>query len=169
MTWINQLLEQHNLVDEKWEKRKQKLDDERKKIRQEEEKLKRDFETKMTSLDKKMDSHWRKHPHHMDTILKPIAEKIAKTLKLSYEISGPFGLNNHNYLSFLDKNKKTVHILYLRPTKENKKRWYGVVTNKIIDKTISPNSISGMNDDHKEVIPLPGSVKGIIKFMEKMK
>ena len=164
MSSIPQLIEEHHISSKKWEKKKQKLDEARKKIRQEEIKFKNDFESKMTSLDKKMDSHWDKHPHHIDTILKPIAEKIAKTINLSHKISGSFGMNHHYYLSFLDKKGKTVYILYLRPNRED--RWYGVVTNKIIDKTISPNSIAGMNDDHKEVIPLPKTIPKIIKMMK---
>jgi|APSaa5957512535_1039671.scaffolds.fasta_scaffold65306_3 hypothetical protein len=169
MTWMRQLSEEHQLLQEKWEKRKDKLDEQRKEIRKEQEDITKEYEAKHKALDKKMSSHWDKHLHHTETILKPIAEKIAKKLNLGYGISGPYGLNNHYYLSFLDKNKKTVHILYLRPTQKNDKRWYGIVTSKIIDKTIPPNSIAGMNDNHKEVIPLPETIPQIIKMMKSKK
>ncbi len=161
MTWINQLLEQHQILEEKWDKRKEKLDVQRRNLIEEQEKLRKDFEVKMTSLEKKMISHCDKRPHHKESILEHVAEKIAKELNLEYEISGPFGLNCHYYLSFLDSDKETVYILYLRPTNEN---WYGVVTNEVV-KEVHPESISAMNDDHKKVIPLPKTIPKIITVM----
>jgi len=164
---MEKLSNEFDLLDMKWQKQKDRLDKklklQRKKIKEEEQNLEK--------IQQRMNKKWEKHPDESDTILKPLAEAIGKELNLIPEISGPFGLNCQHYMSFQNKDdNKTIHIMSLRGIQKNNKTWYGYVNhNKVIHPEFHPDSISCMNDDHLEVIPLPSSVHDIIKFMEKMK
>jgi hypothetical protein len=165
MNTLTKLSNQYDSLDVTWQKQKDRLDE---KLKLQREKIKEE-EQNLEKIQQKISKKWDKCPHESSTILKPLADIIGKKLNLIPKISGPYGLNNHYYMSFLDKDDKTIHIMYLRPIEKNGKSWYGLVnTKKVIHPHIHPDSISGMNDDQYEVISLPGSINGIIKFMEKM-
>ncbi len=157
MSLVKALATKYNSKNTRWERRQKSLDNSIVSKESDIEKLK-----------KSKSKHWDNIPKPSVEILEPIAKKLSKKLDLKYEISGGFGLNNHYSLEFKDNKKsKTVYFLWLRPNHNDSNYWYGLVTNKIIDKTIPKDSIAYWNDDHKEVIPLPKTIPKIIEFMDK--
>lgn len=150
--------------------RKQKLyrtkqDNIREEIQKAEEKV-RELEEK----DRKMT-----YPHSTNNYIKPLAEELLKHFKgRYYKILGPFGLTCetaiHLHKDGVEKDKMfdgdNCISVDFRPAQKDGKADLVLVNNLINRGKFAPGSIGEMNGMNHPTIPMPKTIKELVKFIK---
>ncbi len=111
-----------------------------------------------------------KYPHWMENVLRPLGEElIANFPGSTFEVSGPFGMDNEISISIHGNGKELLAFLQFVPAYGNNLpialhlRDYSIDT-----KRFTPGSIAAMNGGNHPSIPIPADVT-IQWFLDKIK
>ncbi len=110
-----------------------------------------------------------KYPHWIEHVLRPLGEElITHYPESSFEIMGPFGMDNETSISIKGNGKELLAFLEFVPEHgDNKPMGLHLRDYTIDTKQFTPGSIGEMNGGNHPSIPIPADVT-IQWFLEKI-